>query len=506
MKALTGNRNWMFAIIGSACLVGAAVGVAQKDTSTDVPTAATVNELSSVFRDISHRAMPAIVSIETVSKTSEIADSKVMPFGENSPFQDLFENDPRFKDMFKQFQNQQNQPRRRAPRRMGTGSGFIINKSGLVMTNSHVVNGADVVKVTLNDGRVYTASDIRMDPRSDVAVIKIDAPDLQALPMGDSSKMEIGDWVLAIGNPFGIGMSVTNGIISAKGRGPGINDREDYLQTDAAINPGNSGGPLLNLRGEVIGINTAISSRSGGYDGVGFAIPVNMARWVSGQLIDHGVVKRSFLGVGIQPISSELAKSFDIKVGQGAIITQVMEGSPAEAAGLKTGDIILNFANKDVSGPRNLQGIVEQLAVGKSYMMELLRDGKRINKNITMKEMPNSFSVAKDEKPLDGKKEEKQKASVNELKIEVQPLTEELANQLGYSDHVKGVVITSVEPGSAAEEVGLMKGMIIEKIGTTEVSSMDHFNQGLKEAKGKDSVLLLVRNHSGARFVVVPKK
>ncbi|MCA9017522.1 MAG: Do family serine endopeptidase, partial [Planctomycetaceae bacterium] len=455
MKALTANRNWMFAIIGSACLVGAAVGMAQKDTSTDVPTAATVQDLSNVFREISRKAMPAIVSIETVSKTSQVADSHALPFDENSPFQDLFQNDPRFKDMLKQFQNQ---PRQQAPRRMGTGSGFIINKSGLVMTNSHVVNGADVVKVTLNDGRVFTASDIRMDPRSDVAVIKIDAPDLTALPMGDSSKMEIGDWVLAIGNPFGIGMSVTNGIISAKGRGPGINDREDYLQTDAAINPGNSGGPLLNLRGEVIGINTAISSRSGGYDGVGFAIPVNMARWVSGQLIEHGQVKRSFLGVGIQPISNELAKSFNIKVGQGAIITQVMEGSPAEAAGLKTGDIILNFANKDVSGPRNLQGIVEQLIVGKTYVMEILRDGKHINQNITMKEMPKSFSVAKDEKPLEGDKQEKSKTSVNELKIEVQPLTEELAHQLGYSDHVKGVVITSVEPGSPAEEAGLMKG------------------------------------------------
>ncbi|MBN69677.1 MAG: serine protease [Gimesia sp.] len=501
MKALTANRNWMFAIIGSACLVGAAVGVAQKDVSSDVPVAANATELSSIFRDVSKRAMPSIVSIETVSKTSQVADQQMLPFGDDSPFKDLFQNDPRFKDMLKQHQNQP----RRAPRKMGTGSGFIINKSGLIMTNSHVVNGADVVKVTLNDGREFTASDIKTDPRSDVAVIKIDAPDLVAIPLGDSSKMEIGDWVLAIGNPFGIGMSVTNGIISAKSRGPGINDREDYLQTDAAINPGNSGGPLLNLRGEVIGINTAISSRSGGYDGVGFAIPVNMARWVSGQLIDHGMVKRSFLGVGIQPISNDLSKSFDIKVGQGAIITQVMEDSPADKAELKTGDIILNFAGKDVSGPRNLQGIVEQLSVGKSYTMELLRDGKRVHKQVTMQEMPKSFSVAKNESPLEDSSKGKQKTSVNDLKIEVQPLTKDLANQLGYSDDVNGVVITSVEPGSAAEEAGLMKGMIIEKIGTTEVTTMDQFNLGLKEAKEKDRVLLLVRNHSGARFVVVQK-
>jgi len=182
-----------------------------------------------------------------------------------------------------------------------------------------------------------------------------------------------------------------------------------------------------------------------------------------------------------------------------------MDGSPAEAAGLRTGDIILKFSDKNVTGPRNLQGIVEQLIVGKSYMMELLRDGKHVNQKITMKEMPKSFSVAKDEKPLEGIKKEKQKTSVNELKIEVQPLTEELAHQLGYSDDVKGVVITSVEPGSAAEEAGLMKGMIIEKLGTTEVSTMDQFNQGLKEAKANKSVLLLVRNHSGARFVVVQK-
>ncbi len=502
MKALTRNRKMMFAIMGSACLAGAAVGMAQKETSPEFPTAATVQDLSNVFREISRKTMPAIVAIETVSKTSEVADMKSMPFNNQSPFQDLFQNDPRFKDMLKQFQNQP----RKSPRRMGSGSGFIINKSGLIMTNSHVVRGADEVKVTLNDGREFVASDIRMDPRSDIAVIKIDAPkDLQAIPMGDSTKMEIGDWVLAIGNPFGIGMSVTNGIISAKGRGPGINDREDYLQTDAAINPGNSGGPLLNLRGEVIGVNTAISSRSGGYDGVGFAIPVNMARWVSGQLIDHGQVKRAFLGVGIQPISNELAKSFNIKVGQGSIITQVMDDSPAAAAGLKTGDIILKLAGKDVSGPRNLQGIVERLIVGKSYKMELLRDGKHINQNLVMKEMPKRFSVAKDEKPFDGTKKEKQKTSLNDLKIEVQNLTGELANQLGYSDGVKGVVITSVEPGSAAEEAGLMKGMIIEKIGTTEVSNLDDFNQGLKQAKDKKSVLLLVRNQSGARFVVVQK-
>ncbi len=501
MKALSGNRSWMFALMGSACLVGAAVGMAQKEKSPEFPAVATVSDLSNVFREVSRKAMPAIVAIETVNKTSQVSGEKSLPFDDNSPFGDLFKNDPRFKEYFKQHQNQP----RRAPRKMGTGSGFVINKSGLIMTNSHVVRGADVVKVILNDGREFTATDIRMDPRSDVAVIKIDAPNLTAIPMGDSSKMEIGDWVLAIGNPFGIGMSVTNGIISAKGRGPGINDREDYLQTDAAINPGNSGGPLLNLRGEVIGINTAISSRSGGYDGVGFAIPVNMARWVSGQLIDHGQVKRAFLGVGIQPISSDLSKSFDIKVGQGAIITQLMDDSPAAAAGLKTGDIILKLAGKDVTGPRNLQGIVEQLVVGKSYVMELLRDGKRINQDISMKEMPKSFSVAKDEKPLDDTKKEKQKTSVNELKIEVQPITQELAQQLGYSDSVKGVVITAVEPGSAAEEAGLMKGMIIEKIGTTEVSTMDHFNQGLKLSKDKKNVLLLVRNHSGARFVVVPK-
>ena len=185
MKALTGNRNWMFAIIGSACLVGAAVGMAQKDVSSDLPTAANVHELSNVFREISKRAMPSIVSIETVSKTSQVSDQRMTPFDDNSPFKDLFENDPRFKDMFKQFQNAP----RRAPRRMGTGSGFIINKSGLIMTNSHVVNGADVVKVTLNDGREFTATDIKTDPRSDVAVIRIDAPNLQAIPLGDSSKM-----------------------------------------------------------------------------------------------------------------------------------------------------------------------------------------------------------------------------------------------------------------------------------------------------------------------------
>ena len=267
------HRNWIVAVLAALLLVGAAVGMAQRESGRGaaVNTAADEHELSSVFRHITKQALPSVVSIETIGKAVEVTRSPF--FDERSPFRRFFENDPQLREFFEEL------PRQQLPPSHGMGSGFIIDPSGIILTNNHVVRNAERVKVKLQDGREFVATDVKTDPRSDVAIVRIEADrPLPVLPLGNSDRIEIGDWVLAVGSPFGLQGTVTAGIISAKGRGPGIASREDFLQTDAAINPGNSGGPLLNLNGEAIGINTAISTRSGGYDGIGFAIPINMAK------------------------------------------------------------------------------------------------------------------------------------------------------------------------------------------------------------------------------------
>ena len=454
-------------------------------------------DLSAAFRKVAKSALPSIVSIETVGKAAQVKGLDLDSFGEGSPFGDFFKNDPRFKEMLKQRSPQQ------APRSHGMGSGFIIDADGIVLTNNHVVSGAESVKVKLSDGREFVGKDIRTDPRSDLAVVRFDAPKgLKPLVLGNSDQAEIGDWVLAVGSPFGLDLTVTAGIISAKGRGVGINEREDFLQTDAAINPGNSGGPLLNLDGEVIGINTAISSRSGGYDGVGFAIPVNMVHWVSRQLVEKGSVSRGYLGVGIQPVDSQLAEQFNVSVNHGAIVTQVMPNSPAAEAKLQPGDVIVNLNGKAVETPRNLQGIVEQLDLGKAYPLHVLRDGKTVELSIKVVEMPKDFTV-----PASLQKEEQSSApkteSFDELGLEVQDLNADLAKQLGFAEDVQGVVISSVKDDSPAANSGLRTGMVVEKVASKKVTTAAEFRDALKGVSVEKGVLLLIRSTQGTQFVVV---
>jgi serine protease Do len=461
-------------------------------------------QLSAAFRHVAKSALPSIVAIETRGKAHSVAssqgDEEASPFGDNSPFGDLFKNDPRFKDMFK------SRPRE-TPRTHGMGSGFIIDPSGIILTNNHVVADADQVKVKLWDGSVYSATSIKTDPRSDVAIVRIKTPQpLQALPLGDSDTAEIGDWVLAVGSPFGLDLSVTAGIISAKGRGPGITEREDFLQTDAAINPGNSGGPLLNLDGQVIGINTAISSRSGGFEGIGFAIPIKMADWVGRQLIEKGAVIRGYLGIAIQPVDFALAQQFKIPVGQGAIVSQVMPGSPASEANVQPGDVILRLNGKNVSNPRNLQGIVEQLKIGSEYPLEVLRDGKETSLPITIKEMPQQLNVSAKGEEEAKPEEAPQAASFEELGLEIQPVTKDLTRQLGYKDAVEGVAVSSVKDDSPAAAAGLRTGMIIEKVGSKKVATPDEFRAALKDVSVENGILMLVRSPRGTQFLVVKKE
>ncbi|MCA9024183.1 MAG: Do family serine endopeptidase [Planctomycetaceae bacterium] len=496
MKKLKNHYFGALSAIAGVCVIAAAVAVAQQQLH--VPDAGPgvqhAEALSFTFRNVAKAVLPAVVSIETRSKAVHVNQP-----GGRSPFEDEF---------FKRFFGENNIPeeyfqQRQMPQQRGSGSGFIIDGSGIILTNAHVVEDAERVIVKLEDGRELTATEWQADPRSDVAIVRVDAGEaLPSMAMGDSDQMEIGDWVLALGNPFDIGTTVTSGIISAKQRNTGINERESYLQTDAAINPGNSGGPLVNLRGEVVGINTAISTRSGGYDGVGFAIPINNARWVANQLIDHGAVKRAYLGVRLQEMNPRLREQFNVPNGHGTLVADVMAGTPASAAGMEPGDVVLNFAGNDVRNSTHLQGIVEQLSVGETYPMTVLRNGNETTLNVTVQEMPGDYTAAMrrsdhEEDQPEGTPE------FNKLGLEIASLDSSSAEKYSIDSSVKGVLVTSVEPGSPAAQAGLRAGDVIERVGGNAVASPEEYDAAAADQSLDQGVVLLVRRGDGSLFVVV---
>lgn len=512
MKTIRRNGHWIVAIAGIVSLAFSAGVMAQKEAAPALKGPDSVNaahavaearELAYAFRHAAKEALPGMVSIETRGRVAMVngqgrGDADPGELLENSPFGELFKNDPRLKDMFRK------QPRQ-MPRSHGMGSGFVIDSTGIILTANHVVADAEQVKVKLHDGREYVATDVKTDPKTDIAIVRIKPEgSLPVIRLGDSDTTEIGDWVLAIGSPFGLDATVTAGIISAKGRGPNITEREDFIQTDAAINPGNSGGPLINLHGEVIAINTAISTRSGGYDGVGFAIPINLARWVADQLVDKGGVTRAYIGVAIQEVNDSLAKQFNVPVGKGAIVTFVKPESPAAVAKLEAGDLVLAFNGKEVHGPRDLQGIVERLKVGSTYPMQIVRDGKPMTLSVQLQEMPANFSMASDSLVQEKSEPTAPKAdSVSELGIDVEAARPEVLKQLGYRDAVEGVVISSVKENSPAADAGLREGLVIEKVGFKRVNSPADLKAALESQKDKKDVMLLVRSPRGTQFVVV---
>ncbi len=459
-----------------------------------VATVVDAADLSVAFRKIAAEVTPSIVSIETITKAKQV-DLPGNGFPDDAaPFREFFRDDPRFQEFFR------GGPRRgMIPRKRGGGSGFVVDASGIIMTNNHVVSGADEVRVHFMDGREFVAKEIKTDPRTDVAILRIEgAGALKPLKLGDSTAMQVGDWVLAIGSPFGLESTVTQGIISGKSRARNLADREDFLQTDAAINPGNSGGPLINLRGEVIGINTAIASASGGYDGIGFAIPTHIASWVGDQLAKSGTVRRGYLGTSIAPVDAESAKQFNVKLGEGAIVKTVMPSSPADKAGLEPSDVILTLNGQKVTGPTALQGIVERLDVGKSYPLEIIRGGKHQTLQVAVEEMPASFTS----KSNGRESSEPQSAGFDSLGLQVKPLTRELAKQLGV-DIARGLVVTSVQDDSAASEAGVQSGDVIERVGTTNVSTVEEYRKAVEALSLKDGIVLHMRNETGKRYVVV---
>jgi serine protease Do len=502
MKLVQANAKWLAALACGVMLAGAAMVVGEVGHSKEHAQASDVRGLSKVFRDVAKKARPSIVTILTTGK----AQSVRMPQfdGDESPLGDLFKNQPEFRQFFRQRQMQPVVPH-------GMGSGFVIDPRGIIMTNNHVVNGASEVKVRFADGREYAATGIKTDPRTDIAILRVNPASgehFEALPLGNSDQAEVGDWVLAIGSPFGLDMTVTAGIVSAKGRHIDKTEREDFIQTDAAINPGNSGGPLLNLDGEVIGINTAISTRSGGYDGVGFAVPINMAHWVSDQLITKGSVRRAYLGVGIQQVNGTLAAVLHVNAGEGAIVGEIKPNSPAEKAGLKTQDVILDFNGQKVDGPADLAGVVERMEVGKTYPMTIVRDGKRMSVPVTVQEMPSHYTSLAQEESEEGNTQNNSAPngpmSFDELGIEVKQLTPQLAKQLGLKV-AKGVLVGTVKPGSVAAEAGLSEGMVVESVNKDPVANPEQFQEAMKHVSLKNGLIFQIRTARGTTLLPIRK-
>ncbi len=464
-------------------------------------------EMSAAFHDAASKVLPSVVMITNspatekpnARKSAPDQNSQDIPFGlKGTPFGDLF-NNPQLRQFFKEFHSGA-MPEMPEHGMIGAGSGVIVDPAGVILTNRHVVAGGGNVMVRLQDGREFKAVDIRTDRKTDLAVLRIEgAGTLPAARLGDSGKVEIGDWVLALGQPFGLEGTVTAGIVSAKDRGIGIADREDFIQTDAAINPGNSGGPLVDLDGEVIGINTAISTNSGGYQGVGFAVPSNLAKWVGGQLETAGKVRCAYLGVGIQMVSQPLAEQFKLKVHEGVIVTEVRADTPAAKAGVKPSDVILDFAGKAVSDPRQLQGLVEMSKVGSSEPLTILRDGKQLTLNVYCAEQPADLGTAGMESQGSGAAEN---AHFEKLGIQVADLTAPVAEQLGVkTEH--GVVITDVRSGSPADLAGLTSGMVITEANRQPIKTVDDFRKAMGAKPLEKGLLLLLHSAEGSRFVVI---
>ena len=425
---------------------------------------------SGTFAPLVKKAAPAVVSIQAV-KTAKAADAPQMPF----------------------FLNPEDAPQRR---QRGLGSGVIVTADGYILTNHHVVEDADDVKVVLSNDREFDAEIIGSDAKTDIAVLKVDATDLPTMNFGNSDAVEVGDIVLAIGNPFGLGQTVTMGIVGATSRQFGIMNRqngyEDFIQTDAAINPGNSGGALVNARGEIVGINTAILSRSGGNNGVGFAVPINLAHHVMTQLSENGRVIRGYMGVGIQDVDPAMAKAFGAPDARGAAVTTVQADGPAAEAGFQPGDIIRSIDGQPVENNQELRLRVANIRPGEAIDVTVWRDGRERELDITLAEFPTDEAIARGPKTSER----------TPLGISVEELTPAIAAQLDIGPSTKGVVIAKVKPGSPAAEAGLRPGDVITEAARKPLTGLADFRAVVAEADD-GAILFLVESRGGTRFVVV---
>ena len=445
------------------------------------------------FASIAKKISPAVVSLKVEKKVGNEGSMGNLPSDDSS--------NPLNDEMLKRFFGdrlpeglKQRQPHAPKHAVVGQGSGFIVSTDGYILTNHHVVGDSSKVTVRFHDGRDMLAKVVGSDSQSDVAVIKVDAKDLTPLPLGDSTATQVGEWVLASGAPFGLTQTLTAGIVSAVGRNSvGINNYENFIQTDAAINPGNSGGPLVNLRGEVIGINTAIFSKTGGSVGLGFAIPIDMAKMVYDQIVDHGTVVRGYLGVKIQALNQDLADHFGLKNPHGVLVGEVQKGAPGEKAGLKQADVIVELDGKPIDEAATFRNSIAMKSPGSNVKLTVVRDGQRIPVAVTLDRLPeNGVSAAT---------KEVQK-SKNHWGLSVQPLTAELAKKFGYSED-SGVVISEVAANSPASEAGLEPGMLIQQVNRGKVRTADEFNEAVRQDKDARTLMLLVSDGQSSRFVVL---
>ncbi len=453
------------------------------------------------FADLAEKLSPAVVNIST-SQNVETGPGK----DRNRPPEFKFPPGSPFEEFFKEFFDR-NRPKRNGPRRRVTslGSGFVIDSSGLVVTNNHVIQGADEISIRMADGRRFEATVLGKDPKTDLALLKVkEKVDLPSVGFGNSDKMRVGDWVLAIGNPFGLGNSVTAGIISARGRDIQMGSYDDFIQTDASINRGNSGGPLFNLDGEVIGINTAIFSPSGGSVGIGFAIPSAQALSVIRQLQEHGRTRRGWLGVSIQTVTDEIAEGLGLKEAKGALVAGVVKDGPAESAGFEQGDVILLFDGKEITSMRSLPRIVADTDIGKTVEVKIWRKGNITIKTVKLGELEEAEKrLAKASGKNGGAAGKPEKVSA--LGMTIAPINDELRRKFELAEDENGVVVTKVSSDSAAAEKGIRPGDLIVEVSQQEVS---HPNEVLGEIdkvrkSKKKSVLLLLKRAGDLRFVAV---
>lgn len=455
------------------------------------------------YREVVKKVLPSVVSIESKMKANPRARGmnprgpRSLPPGMPEEFRRFFENLPEG--------NPTPMPDEEMPQ--GVGSGFVVDAHGVILTNAHVVEGAEELVVRFQDGRKFVTKDFKSDTKTDIAVVRISgASNLVPLVLGNSDQAEIGDRVLAVGAPLGLAGTVTHGIVSQKGRNMRLNMYEDFLQTDAAINPGNSGGPLVNMRGEVIGINSAIKSRTGGFQGIGLAIASNLVAKIKDRLIKDGVVKRGYLGVQIRDIDDPaLASRLGLSETKGVLITQVFEEGPAGKAGMQPGDVVVSIGGKAIKDGRELQSLVADSPLGSNLAVKVMRDGNPVDLKVPVQEQPRNYGLVRGgEEP--GAPRSPEATTVEALGVEMTDLTPDLAEKAGYRKGTKGALVTKVEPGSAAYKAGLRGGVVVQKVDGKAITDAGQAQNLLGQARSNKGVLLQVLNPEGDVNLVVIKK
>jgi len=487
-RKMTKRSVWGLAVIvvlsGLFFCMNSERGNSQAKNDRDKLT--TAKSLGQAFVEVAKKVQPAVVHIQTEKTISMKPDRFGFGFGE-----DFFKGSP-FEDFFKGFRSPREKGKEYRHKQKGEGSGVIVDKEGYVLTNNHVIDGADKVKVRLNDSREFIATVKGQDSRTDLAVLQIKAKDLPSATLGDSDKLEVGEWAIAIGNPFGLEHTVTVGVISAKGRsGLGTGTYEDFIQTDASINPGNSGGPLINIDGEVIGINVMIIWPG---QGIGFAIPINMAKQILNDLIKQGKVVRPWLGISVQDLSAEMAEQFQVKEKEGVLVGQVYPGTGAEKAGLASGDIIKSLDDKIVKNVSELVKEIQRKKVNQKVKLSVIRDGKSMPIDVTLTAMPEKTEMAKEKEGG----EERSGARVQEL-------NPQLASRYRISGVKHGVVVLSVEDGSLADEIGLQEGDCIMEINRKKIETVKDFDKAMRDARIEKGILFHI-HRKGSSFYLTFKK